>query len=487
MARMAADNGRMMMARFVTLAALLVACALLLTPGARASDRRPPDARPNILLILVDDLGYGQLSVTGHPVIKTPNIDRLATEGVQFTHGYAGSTVCSPSRVSLMTGRDLRMIQNLTNGTQLTETDVTFARVLQRSGYQTALFGKYGIGGAFGRNDPMTMGFTAWSGLINNIEAHRQYPTIWYVNNSVRPVAENIGAQKGAYAQRMFTDAALQFLDQRDKAKPFFVMMSYTAPHADLAAPDRFVDPYRGKFAERPYPGWAKGKPGSGFSKFYPDAVDAPHAVLAGMVSALDSYVGELTAALERHGVADNTLIIFTSDNGPHSEGGGDAIGWKAAAPYRGGKRDLYDGGIHVPMIMRWPSRVAAGTKNAAPISFADFLPTFAEAAQAPAEALAGAAYNGKSFFGVLTGARADLDDRTLYWAYASSRPTPGQPDQLRQAARKGKWKAVRLDSRAQVQLFDIIADPGETIDLAARHRKLAQEFQRLFDAENDY
>lgn len=450
----------------------------------------PPDAspslesRPNIVFILVDDLGYGQLGLTGHPIIETPNIDRLAAQGVVFDHAYAGSTVCSPSRISLMTGKDTGALHSSANSILLRDGDRTTAHMLSAAGYRTALFGKWGIGTTFGKNDPMTMGFDTWTGVLHNITAHRQYPTMIFRDSEMAFVPGNVAGAQGTYAQRLFTDEALSFLGEVG-ADPFFLYLSYTAPHADIAAPADLVDRYAEAFDETPYPGLISGPAKPEFADYYPEPVAKPQATLAAMITALDGYVGEVLSALDASGHAENTIVIFTSDNGPHSEGGVDHVASRAAAPYRGGKRDLYDGGIHVPFIARWPAAAKGGRVVTDPISFADILPTLAEASEADATSMMGLAPTGLSILGVLTNENDAMPDRTLYWAFTRQLgdPNSGLTGVVVQAARRGRLKAVRLGETAPVQLYDILDDPSETHDLAAERPADAASFAAYLDA----
>lgn len=445
----------------------------------------PQAPRPNVLLILFDDMGYGQLGITGHPIIKTPNIDRLARQGMLFTNGYSGNTVCSPSRVSLMTGRDTSRMRGAANDITLQPGDRTIAHLLGDAGYKTALFGKFGIGPHFGQNDPMAMGFQHWVGVLHNIEAHRQYPPFLFHDNKMMFIRENLAGAKGIYAQRLFTNAALDFLDKQTGQAPFFAYLAYTSPHSEMAAPEKFVAPYRGKFPETRYNGSTGPTPASQFPEYYPEPIDQPNAVQAGMVAALDSYVGELLAKLEERGLADNTLVILTSDNGPHSEGGGDPIGQMAAGPFSGGKRDLTEGGLHMPFIARWPRAIAAGRVEDEPVLFADILPTLAALAGTP-DAAAKTGANGLSFATILSDAKAVLPERMLYWAFARMLGDPNSVNVgvLQQAGRIGKWKAFRPSKDAPVQLFDLTRDRAEKHDLAAANPKIAADFTRRFDAE---
>lgn len=438
-----------------------------------------------MLFILLDDLGYGQLGITGHKIIKTPNMDQLAREGMLFANGYAGNTVCSPSRISLMTGRDTSRLSSASNGISLREGDRTIAHMLSDAGYSTALFGKFGIGTKFGKTDPMAMGFQHWVGLLHNIEAHRQHPLFLYRDNDVQFVSENLGGAKGGYAQRLFTDAALQFLDRQNASQPFFAYVSYTSPHSEMIAPEEFVAPYRGRFPEVPYNGRAGPTPREQFPEYYPDPIAQPNAVQAGMIAALDAYIGELLAKLAERGLADNTLVILTSDNGPHSEGGGDPIGIAASGPFRGGKRELTEGGIHMPFIARWPDTIRAGRVEDDPVTFADILPTLGVLAGVPGEAARMGA-NGISFAELLIDEQVSLPERMLYWAFQGQLgdPNSGVTGKVQQAGRIGRWKAIRADQEAAIQLYDLSNDPGEARDLASQYPAVAADFASRFEAE---
>lgn len=483
-----------------TFATLLLAASALAVQGcaATAAETAPATAaveatqtqeapRPNVLFILFDDMGYGQLGVTGHPIIETPNIDALANSGMLFTDGYAGSTVCSPSRVSLMTGRDTSRMYSAANDIQLREGDRTLAHVMSDAGYMTALFGKFGIGTQFGRTDPMTMGFQHWVGLMHNIEAHRQFPLMVYRDNAVSPVPGNRAGAEGTYAQRLFTDAALEFLGTQDGSQPFFAFVSYTSPHSEMAAPEEFVAPYRGRFPETPYNGLEGPTPAGQFPEYYPDPIDEPNAVQAGMIAALDSYVGEMVAQLEANGLRDSTLIIISSDNGPHAEGGGDPLGISAAGPFRGGKRDLTEGGLRMPFIAHWPGVIRAGRVEDEPVMFADVLPTLGDLAGSPDAAQAMGA-NGMSLADIIMNEGAELPERMLYWAFARQLgdPNSGNVGITQQAGRIGHWKAMRASTDAPIQLYDLRNDPGEANDVSAQHPEVTADFAARFQAELD-
>lgn len=445
-----------------------------------------PASAPNVLFILVDDMGYGQLGVTGHPIIKTPNIDRLANNGILFTQAYAGSTVCSPSRISLMTGKDASKLHSNANTIVLRPEDKTLAHLMSNVGYKTALFGKFGIGTTFGETDPMTMGFQNWYGLLHNITAHRQHPIMLFRDNKMEFVAPNVAGAKGAYAQELFTDAAVDYINQHDAETPFFMFLSYTSPHAELAAPEEFITPYSGKFEEIEYTGLSDPNNKPQFADYYPEPVAEPNAVQAGMVAALDAYVGEVMSALKAKGMADNTLVFFTSDNGPHEEGGADPIAIRASAPYRGGKRDLYDGGIHVPMIAHWPAKIDGGRIDDTPMAFADILPTLADLVDAPKSAMEGLAPNGASLLPILINPEAEMAERILYWEFSRQLgdPNSGVIGTVAQAARRGDWKVVRLREDASIELYNIVTDKSETNNLASQYPDIAQEFAAMFNKQ---
>jgi len=401
----------------------------------------PVDA-PNVIFILVDDMGYGQLGITGHPIIKTPNIDRLAENGILFTQAYSGSTVCSPSRISLMTGKDTGALHSNANTIKLRPQDKTLAHLMSNVGYETALFGKYGIGTTFGKTDPMTMGFDTWYGLLHNVTAHRQFPIMMFRDNDMEFIGPNKGGAEEAYAQELFTDAAVDYINNQEDETPFFMFLSYTSPHAELAAPDEFVAPYSGKFDEVNYTGMSDPENKPLFAEYYPKPVAEPNATQAGMVAALDAYVGEVMTALENKGMAENTLVFFTSDNGPHE-------------------------------------RV-----NDTPMAFADILPTLADLADAPKTAMEGLNPNGTSVLPILVNPEAELAERVLYWEFAQQLgdPNSGVVGTVKQAARRGDWKVIRLREDAEIELYNIITDKSESKNLAADYPEIAKEFETMFN-----
>lgn len=439
--------------------------------------------QPNILFILADDLGFNQVGAYGDTPIQTPNLDRLAANGVRFTQAYSGNTVCSPSRVSLFTGRDGRLMDNNSNTVQLKEFDQTFAHVLKYAGYDTAMFGKFTIGSQMGVTDPLAMGFDTWYGLYSILEGHRQYPHILWRDGVKERIEANEAGRKGAYAQELFTKEAINYI-RKDHKNPFFVFMAYSSPHAELAAPEKYMKMYEGKFEEKPYIGMSQGKEVEKYASYYPDAVENPNATLAAMVTALDDYIGQIYAVLEEKGIADNTLIIFTSDNGPHDEGGASPSYFKAAGPYKGMKRDVYDGGIHVPMVAHWPKMIKTARVDETPLAFADIFPTFGEIAGISLNVIPRLKMNGVSIAGRLRDEPLPMKERTLYWEFGKQAgdPNSGIVGEVYQAARKGPWKAVRYGLESKVELYNIEEDPAEAIELSGKYPEKHRDFIRLFE-----
>lgn len=457
---------------------LLCLTSLLLSATAGAE-------KPNIIFILTDDLGFNQIGAYGNTPIKTPNLDKMAANGILFTQAYSGSTVCSPSRVSLFTGRDGRIMKDNSNSAQLDQLDVTVATVLKRGGYDTALFGKYSIGSQMGVTDPLAMGFDTWFGMYAILEGHRQYPTFLWRDGKKLRIEENEGGKKNVYAQEAFTDEAIQYMNE-DRENPFFVMLAFSSPHAELAVPKKYLEPYLGQFDEVPYLGMSTEKDRNKYAWYYPEKVDNPYATTAGMITALDDYVGQIQAALEKKGIAENTLIFFTSDNGPHKEGGASPEYFKASAPYKGMKRDLYDGGIHVPMIAYWPAAVSKARVDGTPWAFADVLPTFAELAEVDLSEVPRVLTNGYSIASLLKNEPDPLPERTLYWEFGEfiGDPNSGIVGEIYQAARRGKWKAVRYGAKSPIELYNLDTDPGETNELSTSESEIHQEFTELFEKE---
>jgi arylsulfatase A-like enzyme len=421
----------------LALAAGLLLGALVCAPAGGApapGPARPPHA-PSIIFILADDLGYGELGCYGQQKIRTPNLDRLAAEGMRFTSCYAGTTLCAPSRCSLMTGLHTGHCRIRGNEAYpLRAEDGTVAEVLKRAGYTTALIGKWGLGLQNTSGTPNQKGFDEFAGFLSQTQAHEYYPTNIWRNDAIWLLEQNNDGRKGEYVHDLFTRAALNFV-RINQDRPFFLYLAYTIPHAhnELKAQGMEV-PSDAPYSKESWPQPEKNK--------------------AAMITRLDRDVGRLIAALQKYRIDTNTVVFFTSDNGPHKEGGVDPAFFQSAGPWRGMKRDLYEGGIRVPMIVRWPGRIKAGAVSDFPWAFWDFLPTAAElAGTAPPPRL-----DGQSVVPVLLGRPSQPHD-FLYWEVHE----PG----TRQAVRMGDWKAVRLAPRTPLELYNLKDDPGETNNLA--------------------
>ena len=428
----------------------------------------PVDAlRPNIIFIMADDLGYGHLGSYGQKDIETPALDRLAANGIRYTQAYAGSTVCAPSRSVLMTGQHTGHTTVRGNWgptgerVPLKDSDVTVAEVLKRAGYTTGMIGKWGLGEPGTSGVPNKQGFDYWFGFLNQHKAHKFYPEYVWRNDRIVYFDENETGQRETYIQDVFIEETLEFI-RTNKDEPFFLYLPSTLPHTELAARPEIEAQYRGKFEVIPWPA-ELGRPE------VPDA----KATFAAMVTTLDYDVGRIMDELDALGIADNTLVIFTSDNGPASEHGAVAEYFDGSGPLRGIKRDMYEGGIRVPLIASWPAQIAAGTVDeSSHVAFWDFLPTFAELAgvEVPEN------IDGISVVASLVDRTVVGNDRPLYWEFRRKPNTT-----LMQAARWGKWKAVRLSEQdPTIELYDLDADIGETNDVASDHPEIVEKFQQF-------
>ena len=417
---------------------------------AAASSRLFAQARkPNIVFILADDLGYGDLGCYGQKQIQTPNIDRLASKGMRFTQAYAGSTVCAPSRCALMTG--LHTGHTFIRGNQrldLRPQDTTVAEVLKAAGYRTAIFGKWGLGTACNSGVPNLKGFDEWFGYLDQRHAHTYYPSQLWENQKEYFLGGNFGPNHTEYSHDLFTQRARGFIDKQSPASPFFLYLAYTIPHADNEAAkitgNGMDVPTDEPYSNRTWPQTEKN--------------------FAAMITRMDRDVGGLVDLLGSRGLAQDTLIIFTSDNGPHAEGGHDPAFFDSNGPLRGIKRDLYEGGIRVPTIAAWPGVIRPGTTSDAVWAFWDFFPSAAElaGANAPND------IDGISFVPALRGWPMPKREY-LYWEF--------HEQGFSQAVRMGDWKGVRRKSRgAPIELYDLATDIGEQHDVASQHPDIVRQ-----------
>jgi arylsulfatase A-like enzyme len=357
--------------------AVICAAASLATVLPRA---QTPAAKPNVLIIQADDLGYGDLSAYGQSQFQTPGIDRLAREGIRFTQYYAGSTVCAPSRTALMTGLHTGHAWIRGNGEiPLREEDVTVAMALHDAGYRTAVIGKWGLGRPGTAGQPDKKGFDYAFGFLDHRHAHRQFTDHLYRN--AQRIETDVDHD---YVNDLFTKEATAFIESAD-GRPFFLYLNYTVPHAELRAPEDSLAPLRDKFPETPYVNAAADARKTG-----PDDISlgyrsqpTPKAAFAAMITRMDRDIGRLTELVHARGLDDRTLVMFISDNGPHQEGGADPVFFKSSGGLRGIKRDLYEGGIRVPAIARWPGTIPAGRVSDHPRAHSDIFPTLSELAGA--------------------------------------------------------------------------------------------------------
>ena len=470
---------------------MLSLCLLLssLTLCTTAADDRPP----NIVLIMADDLGWNEVGAYGQDKIKTPNMDQLAREGMRFTDHYSGSTVCAPSRCVLMTGKHTGhavVRANWENGGwgedepegqyPLPDEQITIAEALKSNGYATGCFGKWGLGGPDTEGHPNKQGFDQFVGYLCQRRAHNFYPThIWKNNKKLNfdapyhnghekitePLASDDEYQqrwsKGTYACDVMRDAAVEFInDHADE--PFFLYYPSLIPHVAIQVPQEETEAYPREWDTEPYLG-QKG--------YLPHP--RPNAAYAGMISRLDREIGQLLETLEQQGLTDNTIVIVTSDNGTTWAGGVDAAFFNSTGPWRGLKGSLYEGGIRVPMIARWPGRIEPGSTSTVPSSFQDHLPTLCAVAGTDAPK----GHDGRNLLPVLTGATNTVNRDHLYWEYIA-----------KQAVRKGRWKALRLRLKQgddTIVLYDLENDPGETTNVAKNNPEIVTDMIRIMNEEH--
>jgi len=446
---------------FRRLLVLLLATPLLLTLVAgrvHAADR------PNVVFIMADDLGYGDLGCYGQQRIKTPAIDRLAAEGMMFTDFYAGSTVCAPSRCVLMTGYHTGRCFIRGNGKDnLRPSDVTIAEVMGAGGYRCGMFGKWGLGHEGSSGLPTRQGFDAFYGYLDQHHAHNYYPS-FLVRDEKRVLLANVVPGEGKFGQGVATEKkeyshdlimaeAMKFLDANHK-KHFFLYLPLTIPHANNEARQAGMEvPDYGQYADLDWPQPQKGH--------------------AAMISRMDRDLGLLFQRLKDHGIDQKTIVFFTSDNGPHREGGNNSDFNDSNGPLKGTKRDLTDGGIRVPLVVRWPGRIEAGSRSDFVGAFWDVMPTLAELAgtgkHVPED------IDGISFLPSLLGQETQQQHEFLYWAFYERGGS--------RALRSGDWKAVQQPIHTPVRLYNLKQDLGEQSDVAAAHPELVKKLTGTMDA----
>ena len=448
--------------RFIRVLFLLA----LLPIAALAADK------PNIIYIMADDLGYGDLSSMGQQHFETKFLDQMRAEGMLFTQFYSGSTVCAPSRSCIMTGQHTGNTtvrgnhgnagpRELRGRVGLEPDDITIAEVLKKHGYTTGLVGKWGIGEEGSGVTPTEKGFDFFYGFLNQRNAHNFYPPFLWKNQEKILFPENdTDAMTGQFAHDLMTDEALAFVD-RNAQNPFFLYLAYTIPHAEMTAPN--IDEWIGKFGEET----TYLKRGGSYG-----TQENPKAAFAAMVTRLDRDVGRLIDLLKQKGIDENTLIIFTSDNGPHGEGGHDYEFFDSNGPLRGMKRDLYEGGIRVPFIVRWPGKVEANSTSDHIGAFWDFFPTALDLAGAESKA----SIDGISILPTLLGQDNQAEHEYLYWEFFEYGG--------RQAVRKGDWKGIRYNvnrpRKRPLRLYNLANDIGEEHNIAMEHPEIVEDLERI-------
>jgi len=467
----------------------LMLCLLLLSLPApvmsRAQRSNKTQDKPNIILILADDLGWGDLGSYGQTKIKTPHLDRLAAEGIRFTQFYSGSPVCAPSRCVLMTGkhgghayiRDNREAKP--EGQQpIPASEVTIAELLKSRGYATGAFGKWGLGFVGTEGDPNKQGFDLFYGYNCQREAHNFYPDhLWRNEQRIVLEGNNRGLTGKHYSHDLIEAEALQFIrDNQDR--PFFLYAPFTIPHLALQVPEDSLAEYVGKWDDPPYDG------GNGYLPH-----PAPRAAYAAMITRMDRSVGRMMALLKELRLDENTLVIFTSDNGgafgevtrdfefkPGRLGGTDYVFFGSTGKFRAFKGSVYEGGIRVPFIARWPGRIKAGLVSELPAVFYDLMPTLAEVAgmKPPAN------IDGVSLLPALTGSGRQKKHEFLFWDFGGY---GGQ-----QAVRSGDWKGVRRNlhqGNTRIELYNLATDIGERVDLADKYPDIVRLFTQIMQREH--
>lgn len=446
----------------------LTSTALLGLPilHCEAAEKEKP---VNVIYILADDLGYGDLGCYGQQLIKTPNIDRMAQNGMLFTQHYAGCTVSAPSRASLMTGlhtghTQIRGNEEIDPEGQhpMTVNTYTIGRLMKSAGYATGIFGKWGLGFPGSGSEPCDMGFDEFYGYNCQRQAHSYYPDHLWHNKERVVLKENENEGRKIYSQDLVHQNALQFIKD-NKDKPFFALLTYTLPHAELNLPhDSIYKMYENQFPEKPY---------NPLNGYHPS--EKPKASFAAMVTRLDFYVGQVIEELKALGLDKNTLVIFTSDNGPHREGGADPDFFKSYGPFKGTKRAVYEGGIRTPMIAWMPGKVQAGAKNDHVSAFWDIMPTLAELTKTKLPIKS----DGISMLPSLLSKKGQKEHKFLYWEF--------HEEGGRQAVRQGNWKGVRqkiAGGKPTFELYDLSKDIHEDHDISAQNPKKAKELQELMD-----
>lgn len=437
----------------------------LAAAAAPAALRAQRTRKPNIVFIMADDLGYGDLSCYGQKYFKTPNIDRIAAEGMRFTQAYSGCTVCAPSRSVLMTGMHMghTSVRSNPGGVPILPSDVTVAEVLKSAGYATGGFGKWGLGDKGTEGAPWKQGFDEFVGYLHQVHAHFYYPEFLYDNDKRLPLKGNNDGKRTTYSHDVIADRALDFI-RKHKDEPFFCYMPLTIPHWELLVPEDSLAQHRGK-----YPEWEF----IDQNRHYADQKEG-RAAYAAMITRMDRDVGRVLSLLDELSIADNTVVFFTSDNGAALPIRKENY-FESTAGLRGHKQNMYEGGIRVPMVARWPGRIPKDVTNERPWMFQDVLPTLADIAGTKPLAKV----DGHSILPTLLG-KQQPPHQFLYWELPRyNSKTKSFADEIpMQAVRMGDWKAVRPEPNGKLELYNLKADPYEERDVAAQYPKIMERIE---------
>ena len=459
------------MKRIITTLALLLAVPLM-----------AQTKHPNVIFVLADDLGYGDIEPYGQQIIKTPHLSQLANEGMKFTQFYTGTAVCAPSRASFMTGqttgethiRGNREVREPIDGqAPILAGAPSVAQLFKQAGYRTSCFGKWGLGTPDSEGNPLKQGFDTFFGYNSQFRAHRRYPAyLWHDNEKVMIPENGNYERQEVYAEDLIQQHILQYIGAQTTDTPFFMWLTYTIPHAELVVPNDSIYQQYQHLPKRPY----KGHDYSGITDKpfgwagYMSQPDT-YGTYAAMVSRLDWYVGQIRKALKAKGLEDDTIIIFASDNGAHREGGADPKFFNSSAGLRGIKRDLYEGGIRTPYIVYWKDKIKAGSVSDHVGAFWDMMPTFAEIT---GQKLAATPHQ-VSFLPALLGKKQKAH-KYLYWEF--------HEEGGKQAVRYKHWKGVRLnvnkDKEAPIELYDLRTDPAEQHNLAEQYPKVVKKIKKI-------
>jgi len=408
--------------------------AISLLSNCKTRDKAVQKSKPNVVYIMADDLCYRDIGCYGQEMIKTPNIDKIAEEGMRFTNCYAGSTVCAPSRCCLMTGMHTGHARVRNNSSKefgrvpLLPEDVTIAEILKGAGYTTGMFGKWALGEAETTGIPNKKGFDTWFGYLNQHHAHNYYPSILWNN-------KKLFFPEGEYSHDIIAREALKFL-KTNKDKPFFMYVPFTIPHQRHEIP-----------SDEPY----SNKPWSQLDKNY-----------AAMITRMDNDIGKIMALLKEFGLEENTIVFFCSDNG--STKGERPTFFNSRGPFRGGKGDLYEGGMRVPMIVRWPGKIKADAVSEQIWAFWDFLPTACEIAGIETPK----GIDGISMLPAILG-KEQKEHEYLYWEHGT-----------KQAVRLGDWKGIRLAHNKPIELYNLKTDLGEMNNIADKHTDIVKKVDEI-------